>query len=115
MVKVYIVALWKIHYHLTIPQIINLCARLLPQKQFLDGLFFSRYTGVYIKIYFHTLRVCFLRTLIGTPHYLEDLSLCSDDTLEDNSASLCVKQDFLKYLLSLKDIEVKYSTMSIFS
>lgn len=41
--------------------------------------------------------------------YLEDLSLCSDDTLEDNSASLCVKQDFLKYLLSLKDIEVKYN------
>jgi hypothetical protein len=47
--------------------------------------------------------------------YLEDLSLCSDDTLEDNSASLCVKQDFLKYLLSLKDIEVKYSIMSIFN
>jgi hypothetical protein len=41
--------------------------------------------------------------------YLEDLSLCSDDTLEDNSASLCVKQDFLKYLLSLKDIEVVFN------
>ncbi|XP_071135639.1 uncharacterized protein [Mytilus edulis] len=38
--------------------------------------------------------------------YLEDLSLCSDDTLEDNSASLCVKQDFLTYMLSIKDTEV---------
>jgi hypothetical protein len=56
---------------ITIPQIINLCARLLPQKQFLDGLFFSRYTGVYIKIYFHTLCVCFHRTLIGTPSLIE--------------------------------------------
>ena len=38
--------------------------------------------------------------------YLEDLSLCSDDTLEDNSANLCVKHDFLNYMLSLKDVEV---------
>ncbi|CAG2257658.1 unnamed protein product [Mytilus edulis] len=38
--------------------------------------------------------------------YLEDLSLCSDDTLEDNSASLCVKQDFLTYMLTIKDTEV---------
>jgi len=38
--------------------------------------------------------------------YLEDLSPSSDDTLEDTSASLCVKKTFLNFLLAQKDIQV---------
>lgn len=41
--------------------------------------------------------------------YFEDLSMCSDDTLEDSCASLCVKQEFLTYLISLKDLDVSPS------
>jgi ankyrin repeat protein len=39
--------------------------------------------------------------------YMEDLSPCSNDTLEDTSASLCVKRDFFNYLLKQKNIQVK--------
>ncbi|KAL5009734.1 hypothetical protein ScPMuIL_012039 [Solemya velum] len=38
--------------------------------------------------------------------YYEDLSPSSDDTLEDTSANVCVKHDFLNYLLSQKDLQI---------
>ena len=38
--------------------------------------------------------------------YLEDLSPSSNDTLEDTSANLCVKREFLKYVLLQKDLQV---------
>lgn len=38
--------------------------------------------------------------------YMEDLSPSSNDTLEDTSASLCVKRDFFNYLLLQKDIQL---------
>ena len=38
--------------------------------------------------------------------YLEDLSPSSSDTLEDTSASLCVKKEFLTYILLQKDLQV---------
>ncbi|KAK3098584.1 hypothetical protein FSP39_020939, partial [Pinctada imbricata] len=38
--------------------------------------------------------------------YLEDLSPRSDDTLEDTCATVCVKTEFLSYLLSQKDLLV---------
>ena len=38
--------------------------------------------------------------------YLEDLSPRSDDTLEDTSATMCVKTEFLTYILSQKDLKV---------
>ncbi|XP_069133563.1 uncharacterized protein [Argopecten irradians] len=41
--------------------------------------------------------------------YLEDLSPTSDDTLEDTSANLSVKHDFLNFMLSQKNIELNIS------
>ncbi|KAL4232720.1 hypothetical protein ACF0H5_007408 [Mactra antiquata] len=38
--------------------------------------------------------------------YMEDLSPCSNDTLEDTSASLSIKRDFLNYLLRQKNIRI---------
>ena len=38
--------------------------------------------------------------------YLEDLSPSSSDTVEDTRASLCVKKDFLNYMLIQKDVQV---------
>ncbi|KAK3580495.1 hypothetical protein CHS0354_001094 [Potamilus streckersoni] len=38
--------------------------------------------------------------------YLEDLSPSSTDTLEDTSATICVKRDFLNYILKLKDLQI---------
>lgn len=38
--------------------------------------------------------------------YLDDLSPASEDTLEDASASLCIKADFVDYLLDQDDIQV---------
>ena len=38
--------------------------------------------------------------------YLEDLSPSSSDTLEDTSANLCIKGEFLNYLLLQKDLQV---------
>ena len=38
--------------------------------------------------------------------YLEDLSPSSNDTLEDTSANLLVKREFLNYILLQKDLKV---------
>ena len=39
--------------------------------------------------------------------FMEDLSPSSDDTLEDNRASLCVRGEMLSFLLSKRELEVR--------
>ena len=45
--------------------------------------------------------------------YLEDLSPSSSDTLEDTSANLCIKGEFLNYLLLQKDLQVSIALVII--
>ena len=47
--------------------------------------------------------------------YLEDLSPSSSDTLEDTSANLCIKGEFLNYLLLQKDLQVSIALVWKFS
>lgn len=47
--------------------------------------------------------------------YMEDLSPCSNDTLEDTCASLSVKRDYLNFILRQKDVQVCLNVIKLFT